>query len=183
MSQGPAIGVKHAALAATLLLACSQAGPAFAQITSKDVQVAVRTIGFLRNPPNGPVDLAILFDPALPASAADARTAEATLGTGLRIGAATVRPVPVSVGELGRLGAIRFALITGGLQTHYGSIFEATRARGILSISADFACARAGRCVMAVASEPRVQILVNRQASEACAIEFAAAFRLMITEM
>lgn len=183
MSQGLAIRGKLAALAATLLLACIPVGPALAQITAKDVQIAVRTIGFVRNPPNGPVDLAILFDPAVPVSAAEAQTATATIGGGLRVGAATVRGVPLSISDLSRLGSFRFVLVTTGLQSHFDNIFEATRGRGILSISVDMACARAGRCVMAVASEPRVQILVNRQASEACAVEFAAAFRLMITEM
>lgn len=183
MTLGLATGARRAVLTAAVVLGCLLAIPVAAQTSPKDVQVAVRTLGFVANPPSGPVDLAILFDPAVPMSATDAQAAADTIGAGLRIGSATVRPVLLPVGELNRLAGFRFVLLTAGLEAHFEAVAEATRGRGILSISADFACVRAGRCVMAVASEPRVQVLVNRAASEAAAVEFAAAFRLMITEM
>jgi hypothetical protein len=34
-----------------------------------------------------------------------------------------------------------------------------------------------------VAAEPRVRVVVSRRAAEAAAVEFAVAFRMMITEM
>jgi hypothetical protein len=36
---------------------------------------------------------------------------------------------------------------------------------------------------MGVAAQPRVQVLVNRTAAAAAAVEFLLAFRMMITEM
>ncbi len=168
------------AMAALVLVA---ARPCPAQMTGRDVQVAVRTLGFIASPPSGAVGLAIVFDPAAPASVAESLVAQTVLGTGLRVGPATVSAVRVPVDDLARLSGLRFALLTNGLRPHFDRIFEATRRHGILSISPDFTCVRAGRCVMAVASEPRVQILVNREAARASAVEFDAAFRMMINEM
>jgi hypothetical protein len=153
------------------------------QLTDKTIQVAVRTIGFVVNPPVGSVPLAILYDPQNPESVADARTAVATLGSGLPVRAAVVTPELVPVGNLDRLRDYRFVLIMSGLQNRYDDIFEAARGRGALTISADAGCVRTGRCVMAVASEPRVEILVNQSVGRLNGVEFLAAFRMMISEM
>ncbi len=153
-----------------------------AALSDKGVQIAMRTLSFVVDPPSGQTDIAILYDPNVPGSVEDAHVAEASLGTGLQVGQATLRPVLVEVGELGRLSGVRFALITSGLQTHYDEIYAATRANGILSITCEMACVDAGRCVMAIESEPTVEIVVDRTASRESSIEFATAFRMMITE-
>jgi hypothetical protein len=77
----------------------------------------------------------------------------------------------------------RFVLLIGDVQNYRQAIFERTRGQGIVTISTDLDCVRAGLCVMGVAAEPRVQVLVNRAASDAAAVEFMLAFRMMITEL
>lgn len=156
---------------------------AHAEMTPKTIQVATRTLAFVVNPPVGPTEFAILYDPAIPASATDAGIAMKTLDGGLSMRQVTVLPVLLPVSELSRLSHYRFVLVTSGLQDRYDAIAEAARGHGVLTIAADFDCVRRGRCTMAVTAEPRVEILVNRAVSQANGVEFAAAFRILISEM
>ena len=149
----------------------------------KNIQVAMHTLGFLTPPPSGPVDLAVLFDPAEPESVADLKTISEALERTPRAGAVPVRAVPLAVAELNRLAAFHFVLLTGGLRAYFPAVAEMARGRGVLTISTDLSCVRADQCVMGVAVEPRVQVLVSRRACEAAAVNFATSFRMMITEL
>ena len=159
------------------------ASPCQAETTTKDILVAVRTLGFVVDPPVGDVPLAVVFDPTLPQSVAELRTVVAALDGASRIGAVTVHPLPVPVADLNRLTDFRFVLLVGGVQGYRQAIFEKTKGRGVVTISTDLDCVRAGFCVLGVAAQPRVQVLVNRLASQAAAVEFLVAFRMMITEL
>ena len=151
--------------------------------TDKDVLVAVRTLAFVVHPPAGAVPLAVVFDPAAPQSLAELQTVIGVLDDGTRVGAMTVHPVPVAITDLDQLSNYRFVLLIAGVQSYRQAIFDRTRGQGIVTISADLDCVRAGLCVMGVAAQPRVQVLVNRTAAAAAAVEFLLAFRMMITEM
>ncbi|MEI8396004.1 MAG: hypothetical protein WCF85_14790, partial [Rhodospirillaceae bacterium] len=114
-------------------------GPTSATVpaTVKDVQVAVRTIGFLAPPPTGPVELAVVFDPGHPASLADLHIVTTALeagasAAGVRVGSVPVRVVPLPVAELGRVVNFHYVLLTGGLRAFYSTIAELTRGRGVL---------------------------------------------------
>jgi hypothetical protein len=177
-----------AALAISLLLTLPTTAPVRAEsgsgVTStKAVLVAVRTLGFVLNPPTGAVDLAVVYDPSQPASLADLKTVTTTLTNGTAVGAAVVRPVPVPVAELSRIKSFHFVLLVGGLQPWFSTVADLVHGQGILTISTDLGCVRAGQCVMGVAVEPRVQVLVNRVAAQAAAVDFAVSFRMMITEL
>ncbi len=172
-----------AALASFAVMVLVYAPPALAETTAKDILVAVRTLGFVVDPPLGTVPLAVVFDPAQPQSAADLQTVIQVLDHGTRVGGITVQPVPVAITELDRLVGFRFVLLMAGVQSYRQVIFDRTRGQGVVTISTDLECVRAGLCVMGVAAQPRVQILVNRTASQAAAVEFLVAFRMMITEM
>ncbi len=176
-------GFRRAILAVAVALLSAMAGPSHAETTAKDILVAVRTLGFVVHPPTGTVALAIVVDPALAQSTTDLQTVNTVLDGGIPIGAMVVRPVAIAVTELDRLADFRFVLVMGGVQSYRQAIFDRTRGRGIVTISTDFDCVRAGLCVLGVAAEPRVQVLVSRAACMAAAVEFLVAFRMMISEM
>lgn len=158
--------------------------PVLADIGAKDVQVAAKTFGFTVPPLTGTVKVAVVFDPATPASQAEADQLTAILGSGLAVGATTLVPVPVPVGQLdGGLDGVGVAFVTAGLSAHHERIFAATKARKLLSVSVDTSCVQSARCVMGVKSEPKVEILVNKAAAEASSVTFAPAFRMMISEL
>jgi len=174
---------QRVALAWSVALLSAIPTPSPAETTAKDIMVAVRTFGFVVHPPTGEVLLAVVFDPTRPQSASDLQTVISVLDGGAHVGGMTVQPVPIPVTELNRLVGFRFVLLIGDVQNYRQAIFERTRGQGIVTISTDLDCVRAGLCVMGVAAEPRVQVLVNRAASDAAAVEFMLAFRMMITEL
>ncbi|WP_035693716.1 hypothetical protein [Azospirillum halopraeferens] len=158
--------------------------PALADVGAKDVQVAAKTFGFTVPPLTGTVTVAVVFDPGVPASQADADQLKTILGSGLAVGTATLVPVLVPVAQLdGGLDGANVAFLTGGLSAHHERIFAATKAKKLLSVSADTSCVQSARCVMGVKSEPKVEILVNKAAAEASSVSFAPAFRMMISEL
>lgn len=178
------MGVSKLMAAAAVSLAVAGGAPAWAATGQKDVQVAAKTFGFTDPALSGTVKVGLVYDAANPASQAEAEAVRGILGEGLKAGAATLVPVMVPVGQLdGALGDVRVVFVMGGMAAHYDRIFAATQARKLLSVSTDAGCVRAGRCVMGVASEPKVEIIVNKAAAEASSVAFSPAFRMMISEI
>ena len=160
-----------------------QAQPAMAGATMKDVLIAVRTLGFVTNPPIGPVDFAVIYDPDIPESVTDKDTVYAVLDGGTDIGPAFVKTVPIQITDLSRIKEYRFVLLTSGIDSSISKINSLIRNSGILTISTNLSYVRSGKCVMGVESDPDVKILVSRTASEAASVTFATYFRMMITEL
>lgn len=169
-----------AAAALVAVLACQ--APAHAETTAKDAQVIVKAIGFQATKPSGEVKVAVVFAPDQPDSVKDAEQAKAALEAA-RTPALTPVPVLVPVGQLATLDTCQMVFVTAGTAAARDAIFEAAKSRKLLSVSTDATCAQAGKCVMAVKSEPRVEILVNRAAAQASSVEFTTAFRMMISEI
>ncbi len=155
----------------------------FGQVESRSFKVAVRTLRFVAEPPKGQTEVAIVFAPSDPQSKREAEEIQALLGEGLSIRGATLVPVLVPVDRLEALEGRRFAFIAGDLGEYQDAIFAATRKHGVLSIATRAECVEEGRCVMAVTTHPRVEVLVSRSASVASSIEFATAFRMLIREL
>jgi hypothetical protein len=66
---------------------------------------------------------------------------------------------------------------------NYAAVGAAAKAKKIITIGTDAGCVKSGACVMGVATEPKVEITVNRSAAEAVGAAFKAAFRMMIKEI
>jgi hypothetical protein len=168
--------------AALLVAALVPLAPACAETTAKDAQVIVKAIGFQAAKPGGDVKVAVVFAPDQPESVKDAEQAKAALEAAKT---PTLTPVPVLVPatQLSALDQCQLVFVTAGTAAVRDAVFEAAKARKLLTVSTDAACAQGGKCVMAVKSEPRVEILVNRAAAQASSVEFTTAFRMMISEI
>ncbi|BAI73455.1 hypothetical protein AZL_028170 [Azospirillum sp. B510] len=158
--------------------------PALADMTAKDVQVIAKTLGFTVPPLTGAVKVAVVFDPASPASQKDADDLKGILGSGLAVGAATLSPVLVPIAQLDAgLNGTGLVLVTSGLSAQQERVFAAAKAKKLISVSPDAACVRSGHCVMGIKSEPKVEIVINKSAADASSVSFAPAFRMMISEI
>ncbi len=51
-----------------------------------------------------------------------------------------------------------------------------------MTISAELSCVRTGICAVGIAGTPHVEVIVNRQLSAMSGVDFAEAFRMMVTE-
>jgi hypothetical protein len=163
---------KYALIALCVALA---GGDALAQTTARDAQLMARAVGFANGLPRGAVDVAVVDGPG-------ADELLAVMGGRISAGGVmlTLRRVPL--GALAESGA-RVIIVPEGQGSAHGQIAQAARAMGALTISTDMSCVRANRCVVGVASAPRVEIVVSRAAARASGVSFARAFQVMIREV
>lgn len=152
-----------------------------AATTEKDLQVVARAAAFTEGLAKGDIQAAIVYDAGSAASKADADGIAAIMGGGLSASGVTLKPMLVSSGSLGSLGGAGVVIIADGSGAVQGAAFSA--AGGKLTVSTDFSCVQSGKCVMGVRSEPKVEIVVNRNAAAGAGVSFAQAFRMMISEI
>ena len=157
--------------------------PVQADVTAKDVQVMARALGFVEKPPSGEVNIAIVFAPGNAQSAKEATDLQAMLGSGLKAGNLTLKPVMVKIDELGSAGDVAAFLLTDGVGADGAKVAGATKAKQKPCITTDITQVQSGACVMGVKSEPKVEIVVNKAAAADAGVSFAASFRMMITEL
>jgi hypothetical protein len=74
-------------------------------------------------------------------------------------------------------------IVPEGQGGSHAAIAAAARGLHAVTLSTDMACVNSGNCVVGVAAEPRVEIVVSRAASGANGVSFAQAFRVMIREI
>jgi hypothetical protein len=167
-----------------LIMLCCAAlafGNAYAQFTLSDVEIAGRALGFLDKPLQGQVTAAIVYSPANPQSAREAEALKDMLGDGLKIGNITLRPVLVAAADVQHSTAALF-LLTDGVDD-LALVADAARAKKIPCITTDLAKVKSGHCAIGVRSQPKIEILVNRDAATRSQLSFSAVFRMMITEI
>jgi hypothetical protein len=155
---------------------------ASAELTSRDVQVVARTLGFLETPLTGTLAMGIVHDPGNTSSRQQAESIVAMLGGGLRVGNLQLRPVLVPLAEMA--GAqVDFFLMTEFLGRSAATVPMLLHERQLTCITTDLQQVRDGFCVISVQSAPRVEIVVNSVAAELSGTRFSTVFRMMIKEI
>jgi hypothetical protein len=157
-------------------------GTAAAAVTDKDVLVASRTIGFIEPALTGSIPTAIIYDKNNATSRSEAELIKSALVSINKVKTATIKPQLVDIEALDGLANSKVAFLTSGLSSQQAAIFKETSRRGIVSISTDMSCVTSERCVVGVASSPKVQIVISRTARVATNAKFGAAFMMLITE-
>ena len=151
-----------------------------ASLTSKDVKIVAKTIGFLDPAPAGGV-VAIVYSGSNAASLADANALVSEFGDGVAITGGTVTAKAVEGASLGDgSGYVAVILADGGPAA---PAMAAAKARKIPCITSSMALVQAGQCIIAVQSEPKVNITINHAAAVAAGLGFASAFQMLIHEI
>ncbi len=166
-------------LACCLLLASV---PARAQVTTSDLQIAGRALGFLEKPMSGDIVVGIVYAADNAQSRREAENLQRLLGSGLKVGNVTLQPSLVSTADVARSN-VRLFFLTPGLGGQASVVAAASRARSVPCITTDIAQVREGLCAMGVRSRPKIEILVNRTAAKDSSTAFSTVFRMMITEI
>ncbi len=151
-----------------------------ASMSARDVAIIAKALGFLDPAPHGGV-VAVLFAAGDAASRADAVAIVTLFGDGIASGGGTVTARAVAVEAFGAGGGFVAIIVAAGAEDMSGLVSPG--ARKLLSITAADSLVRSGRCVMAVHSQPRVDITVNRAAAQAAGIGFTAAFGMLVHEI
>jgi hypothetical protein len=179
-------GLARIVSVAAVLLAASPWGPASAEMTEKNLQIAARSLAFMTGRSIGALKVAIVYAPEIAASKAEADHLVAQLHGNFTAGRVTLIPLPpeqLRVGDLDALKDRDVAFVTDGLTALHATIAAAAAAQKVVTVTTDLDCVTQAHCVMAVQSEPRVRILINRAAAQRSSIEFAPGFRLLVTEL
>ncbi len=153
---------------------------AAASLSPKDVKILAKALGFLNPPPPGGV-IAVVYAGADAGSRTDAEAIAGEFGGGVQAGGSTVTAKAVDLAALGEGGGYVAIIAANGVAGD--AAMTAAKAHKIPCITASAALVRGGQCIMAVGSDPKVDITVNRAAAEAAGISFASAFQMLIHEI
>lgn len=154
---------------------------AHGETTGKEVQVMLKAIGFLSTRPSGAVQVAVVFDPSSAASKQDAEAVKAQLDGAA--GALQPKAQIVSTDQLAGFSGVAAIVAAGVSPAGLDAVAKAAHGKKMLTLSSDSACAKAGKCVLAVKAEPKVEILLNAAAARDGDVEFQSTFKMMITEI
>jgi hypothetical protein len=126
--------------------------------------------------------LAVIYDSRNKESLDDARNIMSWLSAAPGGAKTSLLPVLLDAHTLDEVRNVRVAFVASATETDYGAITDFARKNGVLTISSELSCVRAGICIVGVTSAPRVEVILNRQLSQASGVEFTEAFRMMVTE-
>ncbi len=164
-----------------LLTTFSSALDVHAESRGEDLDVLTRSLRFLLNPPQGLVDLAVVYDSTSPASLSDARDivdlAKSRKGKGF-----TLMPRLIDQQTLDKLASADLVLLSAGSDDLHALVFAQARANEILVVSLHQSCIDLGLCVMWVKGVPDVRIVLNHAAAESVNARFSTTFRMMVQE-
>ena len=150
--------------------------------TYKDVQIGMRVMNFLVNPPPSRSSVAIFFDLRSKESQDDAQKIMDWFSADSDAAKTDLIPLLVDVRGLESAVGVRVGFVADAMEAHYPAILEFAKRNGVLTISSDLSCVRSGKCMVRVSSASRVEVIVNRQVSEESGVNFTEAFRMMISE-
>ena len=168
-------------LASLIPLLTLASGQARAEPTSRDLQLVARVLGFLEQPPTGLVDVGIVYPEGSTEGRAEAGRLAALFNDGIRAGGVTLRPRPLAIEDVPTTG-LRVVLLTDSAVRQAAALARKVATREVLTVTFSQPVVDEGLVVLAVRSQPRVEILVSRAAARSAGIGFAGAFRMMIQE-
>lgn len=165
---------KKETLAGILLAVLLFPAVSYADVTSRDIEIFAKAVGFVEGGPKGNVPVAIVYNGTEASSYADAKKALGLMndyshGKSRFAGHLVPMGQPVNM---------PIAFIMRGAEKVASSL---TR-RKIITVASDPACVIAGKCVMAVQSEPKIDIFVSQAASKDAGVRFGAAFLMVVKE-
>jgi hypothetical protein len=151
-----------------------------ASMSGRDIEIIAKALGFLDPAPHGGM-VAVLYGPGDAGSKKDADAIVALFGDGIESAGGTVQARAIEVGAFGAGAGYVAIIIAAGAEDRSGIVSPG--AHRLLSITAVDSLVRSGQCVMAVHSQPRVDITVNRAAAQAAGVGFTAAFGMLVHEI
>lgn len=143
-------------------------------VTTKDMQIIGRMLGFFDPPYTGSIQVGIVYDAA---GKAEAEALMSSMASGVNAGAITLQPKLVALSDAVASG-VPVLLIMNTNQS--SQIMQAGRKAVVISTQPG--CADNGTCMVSVQSDPKVEITLNKAAAEAAGIKVSASFRMMIKE-
>ncbi len=172
--------LRHLLLLPLLLLSI----PAWAT-DQVEIGLALKSLPLLTQKITGSATMAIIYDPANPASETDARSIKAIMDGGQPVpGGVTLTTKLVRVDSLKELAGEKIGFVANGLNAAQFTVLnDALKNSGMLTVSADLNCVQSAACIIGVAAHPSVTIYYNHAAAEKSGISFAPAFIMLAKQV
>jgi hypothetical protein len=149
-----------------------------------DLTVGLKTLPLLINKITGSATMAVIYDPANPASKTEADEIKGILDGGIDApGGVKITGALVPVSELGKLSDAKLAYVTGGLKSSFDAIASAAASSGVLTMSTDLDCVKSNKCVLGIVSKPSVDIFYSKAAADTGKVGFAQAFMMLAKQI
>ena len=172
---------RFAQLLVALVLVAGLPSQVFA-VEKLDLSVGLKTLPLLTDKLSGTVTMAVVYDPANAASKSEADAVKAIADAGLEgPGGIKITAALVSTAELGKMAGAKLGFVTKGACTT--AVSSASASNGVLTMTTDLDCVKAGKCVLGVVSQPSVEIYYSKSAAEAAKIGFAQAFSMLAKQV
>ena len=165
----------------TILIITFALAPLTAQAMDEfDLSVGFKTLPLLENKMSGVVPVAIIYDPKIPESQAEANAINKIIVGGFRAPHdIRLSPIMVSVDDLSALSAAKIGLLTKGSCTDKVASFA--KSQRILTMSSELDCVKSDRSVLGIVSRPTIDIYLSEPAADEAKVSFSPAF-VMIAE-
>ncbi len=149
---------------------------------STDLSVGLKTLPLLTEKMSGAVVVAVVFDPAKPNSKAEAESIKAMIDSGMEPpGGIKLTATLVSSNEGHKMAGAKIVYIAQGSCSD--AVAATATAGGMLTISTDIDCVKAGKCIIGVVSKPNIEIYYSKAASDAAKIGFSQAFSMLVKQV
>lgn len=164
----------------SLLFICSPAWATDAQ----DISIGLKALLMMNDRPSGIVNMAVVYDPAVPESKADAESIKNKIDNGVGVpGGLKLASRLVSISESDKLTDVKLAFLASEVSPVGFDAISKAASSGILTVSTDTACVRSNKCVLGVEAKPRVAIYYSAAAAEAAHIHFVSAFLMLVKQI
>ena len=151
------------------------------ETTPTDLAIGIRTIRFLRLPPQDKVEIAVIYDGENKASTEDARAILSWLDANRAIIGVDLVGTLLEIRSLDRLPQYAVAFVAANMNIQFfDGIHDFARRNGTLTLSSDLTCVHAGKCTIGVKSTPSVEIFVSYQEMKDSGVQFRQGFLMMV---
>ena len=151
-------------------------------VDQMDVSVGLKTLPLMNNKISGSAAMAVIFDPANPASKAEADEVKALIDAGLEApGGIKISALMVPSTDLSKLSGAKIGFVAKGACTD--AVSAAAASNGILTMTTELDCVKSSKCILGVVSKPRVEIFYSKSAADAAKIGFSQAFSMLVSQV
>ncbi|WND02958.1 hypothetical protein QGN29_01090 [Temperatibacter marinus] len=160
------------------ILATLSFNAAYAELSEKHVQVALRSIKFITPKIGSGASVAVVYADGDAASKATAESIAAFINSGKAVRKIKLNAKAVS--SSGDLSGTRITLFTDGAMAQVDSVSAAAKSNNSIGVASDTACTQSGKCVLSIQTKPKVQIFLNAAAAGETGVSFSNAFMMLV---
>ena len=165
-----------------ILLAINAPSAKADTISKKNFEILTKSLGFMIGGPSGSAKVAVIYDPNVQSTVSSADKIIELFSPEIKGPKVTLTAEKIAVTDKDRFENFEALYLVSGMEQHYNAIFEIASQENIITISDNVTCVDADKCVIAIRTEPNVDIFYSSNAAKATGTEFATAFNMMLTK-